>query len=93
MYGDSLPSADYTNWRAGLKARVQQARQRAALSVNRELVTLYWQIGKDILTRQAEMGWGSRVVDRIARDLRAAFPDMKGFSPRNLKYMRALAQA
>ncbi|MGY8525657.1 PDDEXK nuclease domain-containing protein [Paracidovorax citrulli] len=93
MHGDSLPSADYTNWLASLKARVEQARQRAALSVNRELVTLYWQIGKDILARQAELGWGSRVVDRIARDLRAAFPDMKGFSPRNLKYMRALAEA
>jgi len=57
------------------------------------LVLLYWQIGRDILVRQAEQGWGSKVVERLAQDLRAAFPDMKGFSPRNLKYMRAFAEA
>jgi len=62
-------------------------------SVNRELVTLYWQIGREILDRQQRQGWGAGVVDRLARDLKAAFPDMRGFSPRNLKYMRSLAQA
>jgi DNA-binding transcriptional ArsR family regulator len=72
---------------------VERARQRAAASVNRELVTLYWQIGHDILERQQRQGWGAAVVDQLARDLKAAFPDMRGFSPRNLKYMRALAQA
>jgi predicted nuclease of restriction endonuclease-like (RecB) superfamily len=61
--------------------------------VNRELVTLYWQIGREILDRQLRQGWGAAVVDRLARDLKAAFPDMRGFSPRNLKYMRSLAQA
>jgi predicted nuclease of restriction endonuclease-like (RecB) superfamily len=61
--------------------------------VNRELVTLYWQIGREILDRQQRQGWGAGVVDRLARDLKAAFPDMRGFSPRNLKYMRSLAQA
>lgn len=66
---------------------------RAASSANRELVTLYWQIGHDILERQQRQGWGAKVIDRLARDLKAAFPDMRGFSPRNLKYMRALAQA
>ncbi|CAE6961117.1 PDDEXK nuclease domain-containing protein [Paraburkholderia domus] len=84
---------DYRNWLAELKQRVERARQRAAASVNRELVTLYWQIGRDILVRQQQQGWGARVVDQLARDLKAAFPDMKGFSPRNLKYMRTLAQA
>ena len=54
---------------------------------------LYWHIGRDILARQAEQGWGAKVIERLAQDLRAAFPDMKGFSPRNLKYMRAFAQA
>lgn len=54
---------------------------------------LYWQIGRDILARQAAQGWGAKVIERLAQDLRAAFPDMKGFSPRNLKYMRAFAQA
>lgn len=54
---------------------------------------LYWQIGNDILERQQQQGWGTKVIDRLAQDLRADFPDMKGFSPRNLKYMRSFAQA
>lgn len=54
---------------------------------------LYWHIGRDILARQAEQGWGAKVIDRLAHDLRTTFPDMKGFSPRNLKYMRAFAEA
>jgi len=86
-------SADYVTWLADLKLRVELARQRAVLSVNRELVSLYWQIGNDILGRQQRQRWGAKVIDKLARDLRAAFPDMKGFSPRNLKYMRALAEA
>ncbi|WP_088581001.1 PDDEXK nuclease domain-containing protein [Burkholderia ubonensis] len=76
-----------------LKQRVEHARQRAAASANRELVMLYWQIGRDILERQQRRGWGAKVIDQLARDLKDAFPDMRGFSPRNLKYMRALAQA
>ena len=83
----------YADWLAELKQRIHAAQQRATLAVNRELVLLYWQIGQDILARQASQGWGSKVVDRLARDLRNAFPDMKGFSPRNLKYMRAFAEA
>jgi predicted nuclease of restriction endonuclease-like (RecB) superfamily len=69
--------------------RIHTAQQRATLAVNRELVLLYWQIGRDILARQAAQGWGAKVIERLAQDLRTAFPDMKGFSPRNLKYMRA----
>ena len=87
------PPSGYAEWLAELKARVHTARQRASLAVNRELVLLYWQIGRDILQRQAREGWGAKVIERLAHDLRAAFPDMKGFSPRNLKYMRAFAQA
>lgn len=83
----------YADWLVELKQRIHAAQQRATLAVNRELVLLYWQIGQDILARQASQGWGSKVVDRLARDLRNAFPDMKGFSPRNLKYMRAFAEA
>ncbi|MFM0204739.1 PDDEXK nuclease domain-containing protein [Paraburkholderia fungorum] len=85
--------ADYAAWLNDLKARVLSARQRAALAVSRELVLLYWQIGRDIAQRQQAQGWGAKVIDRLARDLRSAFPDMRGFSPRNLKYMRAFAQA
>jgi predicted nuclease of restriction endonuclease-like (RecB) superfamily len=86
-------SEDYRRWLSELKQRVERARQRAAASANQELIKLYWQIGKDILHRQQQQGWGTAVVDQLARDLKSAFPDMRGFSPRNLKYMRALAQA
>jgi len=82
----------YADWLAELKTRIHTAQQRAALAVNRELVLLYWQIGRDILERQAQQGWGAKVIERLAHDLRTAFPDMKGFSPRNLKYMRAFAE-
>jgi len=87
-----LPSG-YADWLAELKTRIHTAQQRAALAINRELVLLYWQIGRDILARQAEQGWGTKVIERLSQDLRSAFPEMKGFSPRNLKYMRAFAEA
>lgn len=83
----------YADWLLELKTRIHHAQQRATLAVNRELVLLYWQIGRDILARQAVQGWGAKVVERLAHDLRTAFPEMKGFSPRNLKYMRAFAEA
>ena len=84
---------DYAAWLSELKTRIHSAQQRATLAVNRELVLLYWQIGQDILARQNREGWGAKVIERLAQDLRNAFPDMKGFSPRNLKYMRAFAEA
>lgn len=87
------PPAGYADWLAELKTRIHSAQQRATLAVNRELMLLYWQIGRDILARQAEQGWGSKVIERLAEDLRAAFPDMKGFSRANLMYMRAFAEA
>jgi len=85
--------AGYADWLADLKTRILTAQQRAALVVNRELVLLYWQIGRDILERQARQGWGAKVIERLAHDLRVAFPDMKGFSRANLMYMRAFAEA
>ncbi len=87
------PPEGYGPWLTGLKERIHSARQRATLAVNRELVLLYWQIGRDILSRQAAQGWGAKVIDRLAHDLRAAFPEMKGFSRANLLYMRAFAGA
>lgn len=87
------PPSGYADWLAELKTRIHTARQRATLAVNRELVLLYWQIGRDILERQTRQGWGAKVIDRLGHDLRTAFPEMKGFSPRNLKYMRAFAEA
>ncbi len=83
----------YANFLNSLRERIQQARVRAGLAVNRELILLYWQIGRDILEQQAALGWGARVIDLLAKDLRTSFPDMKGLSPRNLKYMRALAES
>ena len=87
------PPSGYADWLTELKTRIHNAQQRAALAVNRELVLLYWQIGCDILERQSREGWGAKVIERLAHDLRNAVPTVKGFSPRNLKYMRAFAQA
>jgi predicted nuclease of restriction endonuclease-like (RecB) superfamily len=87
-----LPSG-YDLFLKDLKERVRTAQLRASLAVNRELVLLYWSIGRDILARQKEQGWGAKIVDRLAEDLRREFPEVTGFSPRNLKYMRAFAEA
>ena len=92
MMNKPLPE-NYGQWLSELKTRIHQAQQRASLSVNRELVLLYWKIGRDICERQEEQGWGAKVIERLSRDLRVAFPEMKGFSSRNLKYMRAFASS
>ena len=76
-----------------LKARIRSAQVKAALAVNQELIVLYWNIGREILERQQEQGWGSKVVDRLSKDLKREFPDVKGFSRANLMHMRAFAQA
>ncbi len=76
-----------------LKARIRAAQLKAALAVNQELLLLYWQIGQEILSRQQKEGWGAGVISRLSRDLKQEFPEMKGFSARNLGYMKALADA
>ncbi|MCX6599857.1 MAG: PDDEXK nuclease domain-containing protein [Acidobacteria bacterium] len=86
-------SHSYRDLLARLKTQIRTAQVRAALAVNQQLVMLYWGIGREILERQQSEGWGSKVVERLAQDLRAEFPDMQGLSPRNLKYMRTLAEA
>ena len=78
---------------ADIKARVKSARMRAGLAANRELLRLYWDIGRMILDRQDREGWGAKVIDRLSWDLQRAFPGQQGYSPRNLKYMRAFAGA
>jgi predicted nuclease of restriction endonuclease-like (RecB) superfamily len=83
----------YASWVDDVKARIRAAQVKAALAVNAELVLLYWAIGRDILARQRKEGWGARIIDRLSADLRSAFPEMKGLSPRNLNYMRAFAEA
>jgi predicted nuclease of restriction endonuclease-like (RecB) superfamily len=91
----TLPSVPdgYPAWLADLKDRIREARLRASLAVNAELIGLYWRIGRDILERQNAQGWGRKIVDRLANDLRAEFPDARGFSRANLFFMRALAEA
>lgn len=83
---------DYADWLVSLKQRIRGARQRAVLAANEEQIRLYHDIGRDILDRQRRQGWGAGVIDRLSADLRAAFPDMKGFSARNLNYMRLFAR-
>ncbi len=84
---------DYADALGAIKQRIQEGRLRIVLTANAAMVQLYWDIGRMILERQDRAGWGAKVIDRLAADLREAFPDMKGFSPRNLKYMRAFAAA
>lgn len=76
-----------------LKKLIRSAQIKASLKVNRELVLLYWNIGNEILNRQSHQGWGTKVIETISKDLRAAFPGSRGYSTRNLKYMRAFAEA
>lgn len=82
----------YSQTLEALKGRVREARIQAQRNVNTELIQLYWSIGREVLVRQDQQGWGSRVISRLAGDLRAEFPDMKGFSPRNLQYMTTFAR-
>lgn len=87
-----LPN-DYAAVLASLKDRVRQARLTAQRRVNTELISLYWGIGQQILAHQDNQGWGAGVIRRLAEDLRAEFPQMKGFSQRNLQYMRTMASS
>ena len=89
---DSVLPSGYLDAFEDIKERVRAARIRASLSVNRELILLYWEIGCLILQRQEAEGWGAKVIDWLSLDLMREFPDMKGFSSRNLKYMRAFAE-
>lgn len=83
---------EYKSTLSDLKKRVSEARYKAASRVNTELILLYHHIGFTILEAQKNHEWGSKVIDQLSRDLRSEFPEMKGFSPRNLKYMRKFAQ-
>jgi predicted nuclease of restriction endonuclease-like (RecB) superfamily len=90
---DSLLPPNYDRFLKDLKQRIRTAQVKAALAINQEMVMLYWSIGRDILQRQESEGWGTKVIDRLAQDLKAAFPDIRGFSPRNIRYMRTFALA
>lgn len=88
-----LPDKKYQKLLGDLKEKIRTARQWAALSVNQELLGIYWEIGQAIIAQQKEEGWGTKIIDRLSHDLKMEFPDFKGVSVRNLKYMRAFADA
>lgn len=85
---DKLP-ATYPLLLKDIKARIRLTQIKAALSVNRELIELYWSIGESIVVRQHEEGWGKSVVEKLSQDIRKEFTGITGFSPQNLWYMRA----
>ena len=85
-------SDSYLNFIEEIKKEIQNQRISVVLNANSSMICLYWNIGKAILQKQEEEGWGAKVIDRMAKDLKDAFPDMSGFSPRNIKYMRRFAE-
>lgn len=84
-------SSEYKELISGIKLQIKNSRQKALLAVNKELLILYWNIGNVILKYQDKEGWGAKVIDNIAKEIKSEFPELKGFSPRNLKYMRKFA--
>ena len=76
-----------------VKSEIQKKRISVVLNANSSMICLYWDIGRGILKKQEEEGWGAKIIDRIAKDLKDAFPEMSGFSPRNIKYMRKFAES
>jgi predicted nuclease of restriction endonuclease-like (RecB) superfamily len=87
----NLPSS-YQNFIREIKERISSERLRTVMSANMALIMLYWDIGHSILERQKKEGWGAKIIDRMSYDLKQSFPDMSGFSPRNLKYMQKFAK-
>ena len=76
-----------------VKSEIQKQRISVVLNANSSMICLYWNIGRSILKKQEEEGWGAKIIDRMAKDLKDAFPEMSGFSPRNIKYMRKFAES
>lgn len=84
---------DYASFLTAIKKQIKAERLQAVLSANSALVLMYWDIGQSILLKQKNEGWGAKVIDRLSTDLKEAFPEMSGFSARNLKYMRKFAES
>ena len=81
----------YNDWRIDIISLIEQSKLKAILSVNAQLLTLYWKIGNDILAKQKKLGWGAQVIDRLSEDLSKAFPEDRGYSVRNLRNMKRFA--
>lgn len=87
--GHPFSDADYCQWLVTVKQRIHAARMKIALAANSELIALYYEIGAQIVDRESHAHWGSGFIDAFSKDLRASFPDIGGFSPKNLRYCRA----
>jgi predicted nuclease of restriction endonuclease-like (RecB) superfamily len=90
---ETLDLKEYSEFLEQVKNRIRSSQLRASLAVNGELIQLYWWIGHTILNKQSKEGWGTKVIERLAKDLSSEFPGIAGFSSRNLKYMRKFAEA
>ena len=89
MGSEPMASRDeYRQWLVELKGRFRQVQLKAAVAVNTALLQFYWDLGADITTRQQQAAWGSGFLAQLSADLMREFPDVKGFSARNLKYIR-----
>ncbi|NGX62263.1 MAG: hypothetical protein K940chlam9_01760 [Chlamydiae bacterium] len=83
----SVVLREYKTFLKDIKERILSSQVKAAIAVNRELITLYWEVGISVCQKQKSEGWGAKTIEKLAQDLKSAFPNMKGFSHRNLKYM------
>lgn len=83
----------YTEWRKQIETLIESSKLNAALHVNTDLLQLYWNIGNDIIKKQTKYGWGKQIIDQLSKDLSIKFPNDKGYSVRNLHYMRQFAEA
>ncbi len=88
---EALP-VEYGAFLAEVKSTIKAAQVRAGMAVSRELILLYREIGRKILETQVREGWGAKIIERLAKDLKKSFPDLRGFSVRNLNYMRAFGE-
>jgi predicted nuclease of restriction endonuclease-like (RecB) superfamily len=88
MVSDLRTDKEYKVWLAGIKLRIRSVQLKAAVTVNSELLRFYWSLGSDIVTKQATAKWGDGLLSQLSRDLMAEFPEMKGFSLSNLKYIK-----
>ena len=85
---DIIKSEEYDSWINALKSKIHAARTKVALTINSQLLELYWEIGKDISERQSASNWGSKLIEQVANELKNEFPELKGFSRRNIYAMR-----
>ena len=88
MGSELVKDNQYKTWLRELKQKVRQSQVKAAVAVNSTLLEFYWQLGADIVVRQQESSWGDGFLKQLSQDLMAEFPDMKGFSKRNLEQIR-----